>query len=110
MAFTDLTSEQQSILSEYVRQQRAMAGELARLLNHMAALDQMYDGQVIAAWALLASGEVIADGSGLAGVSQLTKGEVASIAAAVQVILDTYNTEALRRLYVKMAGVTATIG
>jgi len=99
MAFVDLTAEQQGIV-----------GEFARLLNRMEALDNMYDGQVTAAWASLASGDIIADGSGLAGVSSLSKAEIASIADAIQVILGTYNTEALRQLYVKMAGMTNTIG
>lgn len=99
-----LTPEQQNIVAEYTRQQRATVGEFARLLNHMAALDAMYDGQVTAAWASLATGDIIADGSGLAGVSALSKGEITGIADAIQVILTTYNTETLRRLYVKMAG------
>ena len=110
MAFLDLTLEQQSIVAEYARQQRATVGEFARLLNHMAALDNMYDGQVVAAWASLLNADLIADGSGLAGVSTLTKAEVASIAAAMQVILDTYNSAALRQLYVKMAGMTNVLG
>ncbi len=110
MAFVDLTPEQQSIVAEYTRQQRATVGEFARLLNHMAALDAMYDGQVVAAWASLASGDVIADGSGLAGVSALSKAEIASIATAMQAILTTYNGEALRQLYVRMAGAVNTIG
>jgi hypothetical protein len=105
-----LTPEQQSIVAEYTRQQRATVGEFARLLNHMAALDAMYDGQVVAAWASLASGDVIADGSGLAGVSALSKAEIASIATAMQAILTTYNGEALRQLYVRMAGAVNTIG
>lgn len=105
-----LSTEQQGIVAEYVRQQRAVVGEFARLLNHMAALDAMYDGQVTAAWASLDAGDVIADGSGLAGVSSLSKAEVASIANAMQTILTTYNGEALRQLYVKMSGLTNTIG
>jgi hypothetical protein len=105
-----LTTEQQNIVAEYTRQQRATVGEFARLLNHMAALDAMYDGQVTAAWASLVDADVIADGSGLAGVSSLTKAEIAGIAGAMQVILSTYNTEALRQLYVKMAGVSNTLG
>jgi len=104
MAFVDLTAEQQGIVGEYTRQQQAVVGEFARLLNRMEALDNMYDGQVTAAWASLASGDIIADGSGLAGVSSLSKAEIASIAGAVQTILTTYQTEALRQLYVKMAG------
>lgn len=105
-----LTPEQQGIVAEYVRQQRAVVGEFARLLNKMEALDNMYDGQVVAAWASLATGDIIADGSGLAGVSSLTKGEIASIAVAVQAILTAYQTEALRQLYVRMAGMVNTIG
>ena len=109
MAFNDLTPEQQGIVSEYVRQQRAVVGEFARLLNRMEALDNMYDGQVVTAWATLGTTDVIADGSGLAGASQLTKAEVESIATAVQSILTTYQTEVLRQLYTRMAGMVNVI-
>ena len=104
-----LTAEQQGIVAEYTRQQRAVVGEFARLLNRMEALDNMYDGQVTAAWATLADSDIIADGSGLAGVSALSKGEVASIADAMQAILTAYQGEALRQLYVKMAGLVNTL-
>ena len=104
-----LTPEQQGIVAEYTRQQRAVVGEFARLLNKMEALDNMYDGQVTAAWATLADSDIIADGSGLAGVSALSKGEVASIADAMQAILTAYQGEALRQLYVKMAGLVNTL-
>lgn len=104
-----LTAEQQGIVAEYVRQQRAVVGEFARLLNKMEALDNMYDGQVVAAWASLAAQDIIADGSGLAGVSLLSKAEVANIATAMQAILTAYQGEALRQLYVKMAGMTNTL-
>lgn len=110
MAFSSLTPEQQAIVAEYTRQQRATVGEFARLLNHMAALDAMYDGQVTAAWASLVDADVIADGSGLAGVSSLTKAQITQIANAMQAILTTYNTEALRQLYVRMAGMVNTVG
>lgn len=110
MAFSNLTVEQQSIVTEYVRQQRAAIGTLARLLNQFAALDAMYDGQVVDAWATLAAGDIITDGSGLAGVSTLTKAQVSQIATAIQGLLTTYNTETLRQLYVRMAGTTNTIG
>ena len=105
-----LTPEQQGIVAEYVRQQRATVGEFARLLNHMSALDNMYDGQVVAAWASLDAQDIIADGSGLAGVSSLTKAEVTGIANAMQAILTEYNAEALRQLYVRMAGLGNVIG
>jgi hypothetical protein len=109
VAFNDLTVEQRGIIAEYVKQQRAMVGGFARWLNQIEAADNMYDGQVVAAWASLADSDLIPDGSGLAGVSLLSKAEVASIAGAFQAILNTYQTEALRRLYVRMAGMTNTI-
>lgn len=105
MAFANLSVEEQGVVAEYTRQMRAVVGEFARLLNHMSALDNMYDGQVTAAWASLADGDVIQDGSGLAGVSALTKGEVAGIANAMQAILTAYDGEALRQLYMRMAGI-----
>ena len=107
--FAELTAEQQGIVGEYVRQQRAMVGGLARLLNQFEALDNMYDGQVVAAWATLGATDVIADGSGLAGTSELTKTQVTQIATAVQAILTAYQTEALRQLYVRVAGLTNTL-
>ena len=107
--FSDLTAEQQGIVAEYTRQQRAMVGAFARLLNQFEALDNMYGGQVTAAWATLGDSDTIADGSGLAGVSELTKAEVASIATAVQAILTAYQTDALRQLYVRMAGMVNTL-
>lgn len=110
MAYADLTAEQKGIVGEYVRQMRAATGQLARLCNIFAALDYMYDGQVVTAWASLAAGDIIEDGSGLAGISALTKAQVAQIANAIQAILTTYDTEALRQLYVRVAGMTNTLG
>lgn len=109
MAFSDLTAEQQGIIAEYARQQRALVGSFARWLNQIEAADNMYDGQVVKAWASLADGDLIPDGSDLAGVSLLSKAELASIAGALQAILTTYQTEPLRQLYVKMAGMVNTI-
>lgn len=108
MAWDDLSPEQQDIVATYVRQIRATAGQLARLLNVMSASNSMYTGQVQDAWALLLAEDVILDGSGLAGVSQLSKAEVTTIANAVQNILTTYNSATNRELYVKMAGMTNT--
>jgi hypothetical protein len=110
MAYSDLTAEQKGVLSEYVRQQRALVGEFARWLNRVEAADNMYDRQAAAVLANVANGDLIADGSGLAGVSTLSKAEVASIAGAFQTILAQYQTDALRQLYVRMAGMTNTIG
>ncbi len=110
MPFDSVTPEQQSVVAEYVRQTRAVVGEFARLMNHMGALDNMYDGQVVGAWATLAAGDLITDGSGLAGVSSVDKASITQLATAMQNVLNTYNTEALRQLYVKVAGIANVIG
>ncbi len=110
MAYADLTPEQQQIVAEYVRQVRATIGEFARLLNHFEALDYMYDGQITAGWAALLNTDIITDGSGLAGVSELTKAQVTTLANGMDAVLTTYNTQAMRQLFVRVAGMTNTIG
>lgn len=83
MPWTDLSVEQREIVAEYTRQMRAVVGELARTLNHAKALDLMFDGQVSSAWAALLDHDIILDGSGLAGVSSVTKLEVGVLATAM---------------------------
>jgi hypothetical protein len=109
MPFSSLTPEQQGTVAEYTRQMRASVGGLARLLNQFEALDNMYDGQVMSAIASLQNTDLIADGSGLAGVATLTKGELVQLANAMQAILTAYQSEALRQLYVRVAGMTNTL-
>lgn len=108
--WAQLTPEQQGILAEYTRQLRAAAGQLARLVNVFEALNYMYDAQVADLWALLDSAEVIQDGSGLAGVSDLREAEVMGITVyGIKPFLTTNNTPESRELYVKIAGLVNTL-
>lgn len=109
MAFTDLTPEQQAVLADYVRLARAWCGEQARTNNHADALNSQY-AQVQSILALLQDTDLIADGSGLAGAMQLTKGEVMSLTATFQGVLLNYNQDGQRQLWAKAAGPANLIG
>lgn len=109
MNWEDLTPEQQSIVSEYVRLLRAWCGEQARTNNHAEALNDGY-ATTQAVLALLDDGDVITDGTGLAGASSLTKGEVVSLTAHMQGILTNYNTAGHRQMWAKAAGPANLIG
>ena len=109
--FVDLTTEQQGILLHSVDVLlRPIAGELARILNHMDAYDSDYDGQTAAIVALLDAAAPIPNQSGLAGTMTLAKEDVESMAGYIQAILTAYNTGAHREFYVKLAGAENTIG
>ena len=109
MAWKDLTAGQRSVLSEYVRLVRAWCGEQARVNNHAEALNDGY-AQVQAILDLLQAGDVIDDGSGLAGAGPLTKGEVVSLTATLQGLLAAYNSAGQRQLWAKAAGPGNLIG
>lgn len=110
MNFEDLTPEQQAILSEHVRMARAWAGEQARTNNHGQVLDTNYWSQVSAILALLDNGDVIPDGSGLAGAGTLTKADVVTLTSYIEGIMASYDTAPHRQMYAKAAGPSNLIG
>lgn len=109
MAYNDLTNEQKNVLGEYVRMIRAWCGEQARTNNHAEALNDDYS-QVQGILDLLQAGDLIADGSGLAGAGTLSKAEVVSLTAHMQGILTNYNTAGHRQMWAKAAGPGNLIG
>lgn len=109
MAYTDLTTEQQSILADYTRLLRAWCGEQARTNNHGAAINDGY-AQVQAILAELGTDDLVADGSGLSGAATMTKGEIVSLTAHSQNILASYNTAGHRQMWAKAAGPSNLIG
>jgi len=109
MTFADLTAEQQSVLSDYVRLMRAWCGEQARTNNHADALNAQY-AQVQTILGELQPDDVVTDGSGLSGAMALTVGEIMSMTAQMQGILAAYNSEGLRQAWAKAAGPSNLIG
>lgn len=67
MAWVDLTPEQQNLVKDFVRTYRAAFAETARGLRMQQLLSVEYTNTISAIWAQIANGDVIPDGSGLAG-------------------------------------------
>lgn len=109
MAYGDLTAEQKAVLTDYVRNLRAWAGEQARTNNHSDTLNLGYNNMG-AIFAALGDSEEIPDASGLGGAQTLTKAEVVTLTAHVQGILTNYNTANHRALWAKAAGPSNLIG
>jgi len=109
MAYSDLTTEQKAVLTDYVRNLRAWAGEQARTNNHGDALNLGYNNMG-AIFTELGDSEEIPDASGLGGAQTLTKAEVVTLTAHVQGILTNYNTANHRSLWAKAAGPSNLIG
>lgn len=109
MAWQDLTPDEQNVAAEYVRLLRAWCGEQARVNNHGEALNDDY-AQVQTILDKLAAGDVIEDGSGLAGAGVLIKSEVVTLTATYQGLLTAYNQPGQRQLWAKAAGPGNLIG
>lgn len=108
MAFTDLTNEEQAAVNAYVRDARAMIGELARLRNRVVALDAMY-GNIQGLLNGIDGSEIIPDGGGLAGALPLDKNEAVTLTAHLQGLLSAYGTGHFP-LWAKAAGINGMVG
>lgn len=109
MAWEDLSSEEQGIVQEYVRQQRAIVGEFARVLSAVDDMKVKNDAIVADILNGLDGGLVIPDQSGLSGVSPLTVSDVQTMSGNFETVLATYRTPQARQIYVRFAGLTNTI-
>jgi hypothetical protein len=107
----ELTAEQRDIYTTWERQLRAVAGEQARVNNHWAALNEMYNAQVQAVLVALDDNSIVPNTSGLAGAQSLdSDAEAVAIMAHGQGILANYNTQGHRQLWTKAAGIGNMIG
>lgn len=109
--YASLTQEQKDILQTWVNLVRSWAGEQARVNNHGAAIDTMYNAQITAILAALDDNAIIPNTSGLAGSQSLdADAEVVAIQAHIQGISTNYNTSGHRQLWTKAAGAANLIG
>lgn len=67
MAWIDLEPNEQELVKDFIRTYRAAFAETARGLRKQQLLSQEYATTISALWAQIANGDVIPDGSGLAG-------------------------------------------
>ena len=67
MAFSDLTPTQQQQVAEFTRDYRAAVVDVVRGLRRQQLLAMAYTSHIADLWAQINNGDVIPDGSGLAG-------------------------------------------
>lgn len=110
--FDGLTAEQKAQLQSMVNELlRPAMGELARVCNHLAALDTNYNALGSGILALLDDNDVVVTNeSGLAGAASLTKGDIITMVAYAQGVLTNYNTTGHRQNFAKAAGAANLIG
>lgn len=109
--YAELTDEQKNVLQTWINLVRSWAGEQARVNNHGAAIDTMYNAQIQAILVSLDNNAIVPNTSGLAGSQSLdVDAEAATIQSHIQGILTTYNTSGHRELWTKAAGAENLIG
>ena len=67
MAWVDLNQQQQELVKDFIRNYRAAFAETARGLRKQQLLSVEYAQTIAPLWAIIAAGDVIPDGTGLAG-------------------------------------------
>lgn len=110
-SYNELTNEQRDVLQSWLNNLRAVSGELARVCNHMSALDTVYNSQVTTILAALTDNTVVPNTSGLQGAQALdVDAEAVTIMAHFQGVLTNYGTANHRQLWAKACGGSNLIG
>ena len=111
MAYSDLTPDQQASLDAWMTLFRASVGELARLNNHLDAVNTEYNGAAGEVLALLQGADVIPNTSGLwrSGAEPMTKDQVVTVVSYIQGVL-AYYTSAHRGNIARACGESNLIG
>ncbi len=102
--YEELDAEEKATVQHYVNVLlRPAMGDIARLLNRLTPVLAAYNGEVKGILALLNTGTEVPNKSGLAGISTLTSGEVATMSRCIETLLALNSADHLQ-LYVKAAG------
>lgn len=76
MAWADLEPNEQELVKDFIRTYRAAIAETVRGLRGQQLLSTHYTNTIASLWAQIANGDVIPDGTGLAGAdTTMTKSE-----------------------------------
>ena len=109
MAYSELTTEQKASLDAWMTLLRASVGELARVNNHLDAVNTEYNGSAGEVLALLGASDVIPNVSGLTGAEPMTKDQVVTVVSYIQGVL-AFNTSAHRGNIARACGESNLIG
>lgn len=105
MSVSTATPAQLKQLSDFVVMQRSICSQFAKMMNQMNSLDSSWKANVSAIIGT-PTGILITDGSGLAGITQLTDTQVANMMASMESVLSTYYTSAVQQTLVQFCGPT----
>lgn len=106
--WNELTAEEQAAVQDYARNLRALVGEMGRVRNRAAALNNGY-ANIQGLLAKLGANDVVPDGTGLSGALPLAQNEVITLTAHAQGLLSAY-TEGHLQMWAKAAGAMNLIG
>lgn len=109
MAYADLTTEQKASLDAWMTLFRASVGELARVNNHLDAVNTEYNGAAGTILGLLDGSDIIPNASGLTGAEPMTKDQVVTVVSYIQGVL-AYNTSDHRGNIAAACGESNLIG
>lgn len=100
-----LSPDEQPVVQAFVDQLfRPNVLRVTQGLNISVSIKDAWDNQLSALFAKLAAGDVIPNGSNLAGALPLTKAEITGILTTLGVHLTTVNTPANRAAFMKTVG------
>jgi hypothetical protein len=100
-----LTAEEQQVVQVFVDQLfRPDVLRVVQALNISVGIKEEWDNRIQAMFTKLAAGDVIPNGSNLAGAQAMTKSEVTAILTTFGALLTTNNTAANRAQYAKAIG------
>lgn len=105
--FTDLSTEQQALVSAWVQNQfRPTARAMAQSLAALAGLDQgTWLPTISSLVTALDAGTAIPDQTGLAGAQQLIREDIIAFMTAAEEVLAANNTSAQIAAYNKIGGI-----
>lgn len=104
MAYADLTTEQQSVLTAFDLLIRGWCSEQARISAKGSDINADYNNRIQTILAELQDADVIPNMSGLSGAESLTKSELITLVSYLQNILS-YNSAAHRANMAKACGI-----
>lgn len=108
--WAELTPEQQDIYTTWERELRATAGQMARLVHTLEAVNTTYNGQILSILVVLNDNTIVPNSSGLAGSQSLdSDAEAVTIQSHFQAYLTAFNDSGHLQLWAKAAGLPNTV-
>lgn len=102
--FSGMTPDQQAQVLAFMPVFRSKVIELARAVNNMAALLEVWNTNVSVPVLALDAGTVIPDNTGLAGAQSVNREQIMAVMGAMMAALAAANTVGLRSRYISVIG------